>query len=96
VARAGLQMCCNVCGLLLIAFPNAPLKAQGAVAKKLKPCDAFLNALIFFVLYIINCQVIGKVSRIIFFSLAANVSVVGNVGELKTEHLSHVKLLLKY
>ncbi len=28
--------------------------------------------------------------------LVPNGSVVGNVGELKTEHLSHGKLLLKY
>ena len=29
-------------------------------------------------------------------SVAANVSVARNVGELATEHLSHVKLILKY
>gem|GEM_PF-5118285 len=29
-------------------------------------------------------------------TMNANVSVVGNVGELTTEHLSHAKLLLKY
>ena len=37
------------------------------------------------ILFIVGCHKIGP-----------NVSVVGNVGELRTEHLSHDKLVLKY
>jgi len=34
--------------------------------------------------------------NVLHIPVTANVSVVGNVGGLKTEHLSHAKLLLKY
>jgi hypothetical protein len=33
VDSGGLQMCCNVCGLLIGAFPNAPDKAQSGRGK---------------------------------------------------------------
>gem|GEM_PF-3678302 len=34
--------------------------------------------------------------QVVSSTIGYNVSVVGNVGELRTEHLSHGKLLLKY
>ena len=49
---------------------------------------------IFIFLFLPLCSKLSAV--VCLFTLGGNGSVVGNVGELKTEHPSHVKLLLKY
>jgi hypothetical protein len=65
LACGGLEMCCNVRGLLIGAFPNAPKRRNACGVKKIKtPCrevSKSINPICLFIF--IHCQVSENLSK---------------------------------
>jgi len=65
LARVGLQMCCNVRGLLIGAFPNAPKRRNARGVKKIKtPCrEVSKSTNPSYIFIFSHCQVSENVSK---------------------------------